>query len=60
VSRIIAVHDLYPFFFGSLHDAVRTAITRKDNVVEHDHQLDQISVVSDRGANSPATSASTP
>lgn len=51
VSRITAVHDLYPFFFRSLHDAVRTAIIRKENtsIVERDHELDQISVISDRG-----------
>lgn len=61
VSRITAVHDLYPFFFGSLHDAVRTAIIRKDNIVEHDQELDQISVISDRGGSvspCPAKSSS--
>jgi sodium-independent sulfate anion transporter 11 len=58
ISRIIAVHDLYPFFFGTLHDAVRAAIMRKDDVVEHDRQLDQISAVSDgERASSPATAS---
>jgi sodium-independent sulfate anion transporter 11 len=53
VKSIVAVHDLFPFFFRSLHDAVRAALLRKQEEMD-DQELEQISIISDRGIDSPA------
>ncbi|KAI9362261.1 sulfate transporter family-domain-containing protein [Pilaira anomala] len=51
LNGIKAVHDLYPYFFKSIHEAVRTALSRKQENDHHHHHLDEISVISDRGVN---------
>lgn len=50
LNGIKAVHDLYPYFFKSIHEAVRTALLRKQESDQHP-PLDEISVISDRGVN---------
>lgn len=57
-NRIVAVHDLFPYFFISLHEAVRTALSRKQDQ-DHEDELDKISVISDRGNDSLGESSST-
>lgn len=57
IDRIVAIHDLFPFFFTSLHESVRTALSRKQD--EDQDKLDQISIISDRGNDSPGESSST-
>lgn len=56
-SKITAVHDRFPFFFRSLHEAVRAALIGK--AISASHPLDNISVISDRdGTTSPGESSS--
>ncbi|KAL9549827.1 hypothetical protein PS6_005874 [Mucor atramentarius] len=56
-AKITAVHDRFPFFFRSLHDAVRAALIGK--AISDSHPLDSISVISDRdGTASPGESSS--
>ncbi|KAK4515531.1 Dicer-like protein 1 [Mucor velutinosus] len=55
--RITAVHDRFPFFFRSLHEAVRAALIGK--AISASHLLDNISVISDRDeTTSPGESSS--
>jgi sodium-independent sulfate anion transporter 11 len=57
-SNIVNVQDRFPFFFKSLHDAVRAALVEKENK-ESCYSLDTISVISDRGGtHSPAGESS--
>lgn len=52
ISHIANVQDRFPFFFKSLHDAVRAALVEKEN--KDNYSLDTISVISDRdGTHSP-------
>lgn len=55
-NRISAVHDLYPYFFRSIHEAVRTALLRKQD--NDQYKLDQVSIISDRGTDSVGESSS--
>ncbi|KAG2193828.1 hypothetical protein INT47_004695 [Mucor saturninus] len=48
-DRIVAVHDIFPYFFISLHEAVRTALAQKEAEIDDD---EKISVISDRGNDS--------
>lgn len=45
---ILAVYDVFPFFFKSLHDAVRAALLNKQSEELHDQELDKISIISDK------------
>lgn len=56
-TRITAIHDRFPFFFRSLHEAVRAALIGK--AISDSHSLDSISVISDRDqTTSPGESSS--
>jgi sodium-independent sulfate anion transporter 11 len=46
ITNIVHVQDRFPFFFKSLHDAVRAALVEKEN--KDSYSLDTISVISDR------------
>ncbi|CEP08390.1 hypothetical protein [Parasitella parasitica] len=52
ITSITAVHDRFPYFFRSLHEAVRAALIGK--AISESYPLDSISVISDRSeATSP-------
>lgn len=52
-SRIVGVHDIFPYFFTSLHEAVRTALAQKEEAeAELEEDIEKISVISDRGNDS--------
>jgi sodium-independent sulfate anion transporter 11 len=58
IDNIVDVQDRFPFFFKSLHDAVRAALTEKEN--KDDCSLDTVSIICDRdGTRSPGESSTT-
>ncbi|CEJ02155.1 hypothetical protein RMCBS344292_16170 [Rhizopus microsporus] len=54
LDKVSVVQDRFPYFFGSLHDAVKASVRQR---TEQEQDVDKISVISDKGLGSSSSSS---